>query len=135
MTMRQTLAERMVIDHEAGTVTIDGEEFGWHVAVDGPVVEHLDPDFPELATVHLPVLVLGEVVEIHTFEQDLDWIRAEGARQLAEAQRWYAGQHGEEGRIIRAAVPPFTSLAKIVVNALARAARSRKSDFTLAAPR
>ncbi|WP_162246451.1 hypothetical protein [Aeromicrobium sp. Root495] len=81
----------MLIDHESGVVSIDGQEFPWHLEAEGPVVDRRD-DVPDFAVVHLPLLVLGAVEEITTFQQDLAWMVAEGERQREAALlefRWW----------------------------------------------
>jgi len=142
MTMpKQTLAAHVLIDHEAGTVTIDGQEFPWHLHADAPTIDR-DPLTPELATVHLPVLVLGEVVEVTTFEQDLAWIVSEGERQRAEA---LADFHAScQGRTVllqrRGYGGGFESIREAML-ALGRALTDplrgprRKDQFTLVTPR
>lgn len=141
MTMSQTLAAHVVVDHEAGTVTIDGEEFAWHLHADAPTIDR-DPVTPELATVHLPVLVLGEVVEVTTFEQDLGWIKAEGARQRAAAVAEFRAMCRGEAVLLqhRGYGGGFDSMRQAML-ALGRALTDslrgprRKDQFTLVAPR
>lgn len=141
--MERTLAERVVIDHEVGSVTVDGAEFPWHIAVDGPTIDRdQDPDFPGLSTVHVPVLVMSEVVEITTFEQDLDWIVAEGERQRAEALAAFrASCEGQTILLQRRGYGGDFGRFKDAMLALGRALTDplrgprRKDQFTLVAPR
>lgn len=50
----RTMAKHAVMDWPKHSFTIEGQEFPWYMAIDGPTIAHIDPDY---AIVLIPLLV------------------------------------------------------------------------------